>query len=78
MKSSEGSLLYETKLRDHLAYLAADVDLADERPSSSQEAVFQQLDQEAKQSTQKLVADTGEVARVAAGRASEKTSQSGR
>jgi photosystem II stability/assembly factor-like uncharacterized protein len=67
MKSSEGSLLYETKLRDHLAYLAADIDLAYARPSASQEAVFQQLDQQAKEGVQKLDADATEAASVIAG-----------
>jgi photosystem II stability/assembly factor-like uncharacterized protein len=64
MKSSEGSLLYETKLRDHLAYLAADIDLAYDRPSASQEAVFRLLDQQAKESQQKLETDATEADRV--------------
>ncbi len=71
MKSSEGSLLYETKLRDHLAYLAADIDLAYGRPSASQEAVFRQLDQQAKEGEQKLETDTTEAARVATQNASK-------
>jgi hypothetical protein len=54
MKSSEGSLLYETRLRDHLAYLAADIDLAYTRPTPAQYAVFQVLDQRAKAAEQKL------------------------
>ena len=57
MKSSEGSLLYETKLRGHLAYLAADIDLAYDRPTAAHEAVFKQLDQQAKEAEQKLEAD---------------------
>jgi hypothetical protein len=57
MKASEGSLLYETKLRDHLAYLAADIDLSYDRPTAAQEAVFRELDQQTKESTQKLKAD---------------------
>jgi len=65
MKSSEGSLLYETKLRDHLAYLAADIDLSDDRPTSSQEAVFSELDQRVKESKQKLEADVGQAEGVA-------------
>jgi photosystem II stability/assembly factor-like uncharacterized protein len=64
MKSSEGSLLFETKLRDHLAYLAADIDLAYDRPSASQEAVFRQLDQEAKEGEKKLEADITEADKV--------------
>jgi photosystem II stability/assembly factor-like uncharacterized protein len=66
MKSSEGSLLHETKLRDHLAYLAADIDLAYDRPSSSEEAVFRQLDHQARQDTQKLLADTSDAAGISA------------
>jgi len=54
MKSSEGSLLYETKLRDHLAYLAADIDLAYTRPTPAQYAVFQVLDERAKTAEEKL------------------------
>jgi hypothetical protein len=57
MKSSEGSLLYETKLRDHLAYLAADIDLSYDRPTAQQEDVFRELDQQTKDVTQKLEAD---------------------
>jgi len=56
IKSSEGSLLHETKLRSHLAYLAADIDLAYARPTTAQYAVFQDLDQQAKTGEQKLVA----------------------
>jgi hypothetical protein len=67
MKSSEGSLLYETKLRDHLAYLESDIDLAYARPTAAQEAVFQQLDQQAKEAERKLEADITEADKVAAG-----------
>lgn len=66
MKSSEGSLLYETKLRDHLAYLAADIDLAYARPTPAQYAVFQALDQQAKAAEQKLRADAGAAERLTA------------
>jgi photosystem II stability/assembly factor-like uncharacterized protein len=65
MKSSEGSLLYETKLRDHLAYLAADIDLSYDRPTASHYAVFRELDSRAKESEQKLEADVAEADRVA-------------
>lgn len=54
MRASEGSLLFETKLRDHLAYLAADIDLAYARPTAAQYAVFQVLDKQAKTAEQKL------------------------
>lgn len=65
MKSSEGSLLYETKLRDHLAYLAADIDLSYDRPTASHYAVFRELDSRAKEGEQKLEADVAEADRVA-------------
>jgi photosystem II stability/assembly factor-like uncharacterized protein len=57
MKASEGSLLFETKLRDHLAYLAADIDLSYERPTPAHYAVFRELDQQTKQGVEKLKAD---------------------
>ena len=71
MKSSEGSLLYETKLRDHLAYLAADIDLAYDRPTAAQDAVFRELDQQATQGEQKLEAAVAEADRVAGSAAGE-------
>lgn len=76
MKSSEGSLLYETKLRDHLAYLAADIDLAYARPTAEQESVFQKLDQQAKDSEPKLEADTAQADKLV-GSASKETRGSG-
>jgi photosystem II stability/assembly factor-like uncharacterized protein len=60
MKASEGALLHETKLRDHLAYLAADIDLSYDQPTASQNAVFHELDQQAKEGEQKLEADVAE------------------
>ncbi len=66
MKASEGSLLFETKLRDHLAYLAADIDLSYDRPTAAQESVFSQLDQQTKQGEQKLEADIAEAENAAA------------
>ena len=66
MKASEGSLLFETKLRDHLAYLAADIDLSYDRPTAAQESVFSQLDQQTKQGEQKLEADIAEAEKAAA------------
>ena len=44
IQSSEGSLLYETKLRSHLAYLGAEIELAYTRPTAAQYAVFHMLD----------------------------------
>ena len=41
--SSEGGLLYETKLHDRLAFLAADVEMAYDRPTAAQYAVFDEL-----------------------------------
>jgi hypothetical protein len=46
-QSSEGTLLHPTKLRSHLAYLAADIDLGYTRPTEAQYAVFEELDQQA-------------------------------
>ncbi len=60
MKASEGALLHETKLRDHLAYLAADIDLSYDQPTASQNAVFHELDQQAKEGEQKLKANVAE------------------
>lgn len=60
IKSSEGSLLHETKLRSHLAYLAADIDLAYARPTPAQYAVFRELNQQAKAGEQSLDAAISE------------------
>jgi hypothetical protein len=57
-KSSEGALLYETKLRDHLAYLNADVDLAYDKPTAAQYAVWNELEGIAKPAIAKLQATT--------------------
>jgi len=54
MKASEGSLLHETKLRDHLAYLAADIGLAYVRPTPAQAAVFELLDEQTGTGLQEL------------------------
>ncbi|MHB8755547.1 MAG: WD40/YVTN/BNR-like repeat-containing protein [Candidatus Acidiferrales bacterium] len=54
IQSSEGSLVHETKLRSHLAYLAADIDLAYGAPNQAEYAVFQYLDAKAKTGEQKL------------------------
>ena len=54
IQSSEGSLLHETKLHSYLAYLAADVDLAYAKPTAAQYAVFDHLNQQAKEAEQKL------------------------
>ncbi|MGZ3506587.1 MAG: WD40/YVTN/BNR-like repeat-containing protein [Vulcanimicrobiaceae bacterium] len=54
LHSSEGDLLHETKLRSHLAYLAADIDLAYDKPTPAQYAVFDELSAEAKAAEEKL------------------------
>ncbi|MCG6964616.1 MAG: hypothetical protein LJE95_15285, partial [Acidobacteria bacterium] len=54
MKASEGSLLHETKLRDHLAYLGADIGLAYVRPTPAQAAVFELLDEQTGTGMQQL------------------------
>jgi photosystem II stability/assembly factor-like uncharacterized protein len=43
IQSSEGSLLHETKLRSHMAYLLADLDLSYTAPTPAEEAVANQL-----------------------------------
>ncbi|HKI86792.1 MAG TPA: hypothetical protein VKA53_08595, partial [Thermoanaerobaculia bacterium] len=48
VQSSEGTLLHETKLRSHLAYLQADMGLAYTRPTAAHEAVYKELAGEAK------------------------------
>ncbi len=65
MKASEGSLLHETKLRDHLAYLASDIDLSYARPTAAQEAVFRELDQQTTATKGNLEADVGQADKAA-------------
>lgn len=48
VQSSEGTLLHETKLRSHFAYLQADIGLAYRKPTPAQYAVFDYLDHQAK------------------------------
>ncbi|MHB8357339.1 MAG: hypothetical protein ACYDDQ_11705, partial [Vulcanimicrobiaceae bacterium] len=64
IQSSEGSLLHETKLRSHLAYLAADVDLAYARPTRAQYAVFEELRRESLTGERKLQAAIAEGRRL--------------
>ncbi len=54
IKSTEGGLLHETKLRDYLAFLAADVDLTYDRPTAAQYAVFDDLEGQAAAAERKL------------------------
>ncbi|HEX4667318.1 MAG TPA: exo-alpha-sialidase [Chthoniobacterales bacterium] len=64
-RGSEGDLLYGTKLRDHLAYLAAEVDLSYGHPTAPQEEVFKQLDQQTNEARQKLQADLAQAEKLA-------------
>ena len=57
IRSSEGSLLHETKLRSHLAYLAADVDLSYDRPTAAEQAVFEHLRVQAQSGERRLRED---------------------
>ncbi|TAN24513.1 MAG: glycosyl hydrolase [Acidobacteria bacterium] len=52
--ASEGTLSYEAKLRSHLAYLVADLDLAYLHPTPAQVAVFAALSQQAAAGEQHL------------------------
>jgi photosystem II stability/assembly factor-like uncharacterized protein len=59
IQSSEGSLLHETRLRSHLAYLAADIDLAYAAPTAAQRAVYAELAREAAAGEARLRAAMG-------------------
>jgi hypothetical protein len=47
IQSSEGDVLHETKLRDHLAYLAAQLDLSYDKPTAAQYTIYDELHNEA-------------------------------
>jgi photosystem II stability/assembly factor-like uncharacterized protein len=53
-RSSEGTLLFETKVRSHLAYLAAEIDQAYVRPTPAEYAVFAYLNGKARTGEQQL------------------------
>jgi photosystem II stability/assembly factor-like uncharacterized protein len=53
-QSSEGALLYETRMRDYLAYLNADIDMAYDKPTAAQYAVWNELQASAKAAIAKL------------------------
>jgi photosystem II stability/assembly factor-like uncharacterized protein len=55
-QSSEGTLLYETRLRSHLAYLAADIDLSYLEPTQAEYRVYQDLDRKAHSGERELEA----------------------
>ncbi len=59
LHSSEGTLLHEALLRSHIAYLAADVDLAYARPTPAQYAVYQALAREAHEGEARLTQAMG-------------------
>ena len=54
LHASEGPLLHETKLRSHLAYLAANIDLAYEMPTAAEHQVYDDLSHEAQTGEQQL------------------------
>jgi hypothetical protein len=54
LHASEGPLLHETKLRSHLAYLAANIDLAYEMPTAAEHQVCDDLSREAQTGEQQL------------------------
>ena len=54
LHASEGPLMHETKLRSHLAYLAANIDLAYERPTAAERQVYDDLSHEAQTGEQQL------------------------
>jgi hypothetical protein len=56
IQSSEGDLLHTVRVRSELAYLGADIGLAYGSPTPAQDAVFRQLEQEAKAGEAKLEA----------------------
>jgi photosystem II stability/assembly factor-like uncharacterized protein len=66
IRSSEGDTMEEVELHAYLAYLVADVEVAYERPTEAQYAVFRDLDQQAKageQALQAAVAKADQIAR---------------
>jgi photosystem II stability/assembly factor-like uncharacterized protein len=56
IRSSEGILLHEAKLKSRLAFIAADVDLAYARPTTAEYAVADMLEAQAKTAEQALQA----------------------
>jgi photosystem II stability/assembly factor-like uncharacterized protein len=65
MRSSEGDVLHEEKLHAWLAYLAADVEVAWDRPTAAQYAVFHDLDSQTKAAEQKLESLTTQAGQAA-------------
>ena len=63
-KSSEGELLRESKLHDHLAFLNADIDYAYDKPTPAQYAVFSEMESSANSAIAKLKATIAQAAAV--------------
>lgn len=63
-QSSEGTLVFETKLRSHLAYLANDIGLAYTAPNAAQYAVFDYLSKKAQTGEQQLNAAIAEASKA--------------
>ena len=64
MRSSEGDLLHQPKLRSHLAYLAGDAGQAYAQPTPAMYSVYKHLDQHAKAGEQKLQATIAEARKL--------------
>ncbi|MDQ6931840.1 MAG: glycosyl hydrolase [Candidatus Eremiobacteraeota bacterium] len=47
IRSSEGDLLHQTKLRDHLAFLMNELDMAYDKPTTAEYATYEELRQQA-------------------------------
>ncbi len=60
VRSSEGTLLFETKVHSHLAYLSAEVNLAYVRPTRAEYQVFDHLQNKARAGEQRLKAAVAE------------------
>jgi len=60
LHSSEATLLHETKLKSHLAYIQSGVEMAYTRPTKAQQAVYEELAGEAKAGEDKLEHAMGE------------------
>jgi photosystem II stability/assembly factor-like uncharacterized protein len=63
-RSSEGPLLHQARLRSHLANLAAEIDLAYQKPTQAEYAVFDDLNAQARAGEQRLQADIVEAKRL--------------
>ena len=65
IRSSEGDTMHEARLHSYLAYLAADIEVAYDRPTAAQYQVFRTLDQQTKAAEQKLQSLTAEAEKAA-------------